>query len=88
MRFLGQTLLAGVFVLGACAGGDKAANSDTATAAPASDTLALYGKGKVTLTKGRHGRYQRHARRCGARCFRRHCRSAHHGHDSRSQDDR
>jgi plastocyanin len=40
MRFLGQALLASVFVLGACAGGDKAANSDTATAAPASDTLA------------------------------------------------
>jgi len=39
MRFLGQTLLAGVFVLGACAGGDKAANSDTA-AAVASDTAA------------------------------------------------
>src|SRR5690348_12416204 len=33
MRFLGQTLLASVFVLGACAGGDKAANSDTAAAA-------------------------------------------------------
>ena len=40
MRFLGQTLLAGVFVLGACAGGDKAANSDTAAAPAASDTLA------------------------------------------------
>lgn len=41
MRFLGQTLLAGVFVLGACAGGDKAANSDTAAAAAASDTAAV-----------------------------------------------
>jgi plastocyanin len=40
MRFLGQTLLASVFVLGACAGGDKAANSDTAAAAVASDTVA------------------------------------------------
>jgi plastocyanin len=41
MRFLGQTLLASVFVLGACAGGDKAAaNSDTAAAAVASDTAA------------------------------------------------
>jgi plastocyanin len=40
MRFLGQTLLAGVFVLGACAGGDKAANSDTAAAPAASDTAA------------------------------------------------
>lgn len=39
MRFLGQTLLAGVFVLGACAGGDNAANSDTAAIA-ASDTAA------------------------------------------------
>ena len=37
MRFLGQTLLAGVFVLGACAGGEKAANSDTAAV---SDTAA------------------------------------------------
>jgi plastocyanin len=40
MRFLGQALLASVFVLGACAGGDKAANSDTAAAAVASDTAA------------------------------------------------
>jgi plastocyanin len=39
MRFLGHTLLASVFVLGACAGGDKAANADTA-AAVTSDTLA------------------------------------------------
>ena len=40
MRFLGHTLLASVFVLGACAGGDKAANSDTAAAPAASDTAA------------------------------------------------
>lgn len=41
MRFLGHAFLASVFVLGACAGGDKAAaNSDTAAAAATSDTLA------------------------------------------------
>ncbi|HEY9428920.1 MAG TPA: plastocyanin/azurin family copper-binding protein [Gemmatimonadaceae bacterium] len=52
MRFLGQTLLAGVFVLGACAGGDKAANSDTATAAPASDTLAAAAPAASAATAG------------------------------------
>lgn len=40
MRFLGHALLTSVFVLGACAGGDNAANSDTAAAAVASDTAA------------------------------------------------
>jgi plastocyanin len=49
MRFLGQTLLAGVFVLGACAGGDKAAaNSDTAAVAVASDTAAAPAAGGAT----------------------------------------
>jgi plastocyanin len=41
MRFLGHALLASAFVLGACAGGDSAANSDTAAAAaPAAETPA------------------------------------------------
>jgi plastocyanin len=36
MRFLGQALLASVFVLGACAGGEKSASNDSnAAAAPA-----------------------------------------------------
>jgi plastocyanin len=49
MRFLGQTLLAGVFVLGACAGGGKAAaNSDTAAVAVASDTAAAPAAGGAT----------------------------------------
>jgi plastocyanin len=40
MRFLGQALLASVFVLGASAAGYKSANSHTAPAAVASDTAA------------------------------------------------
>jgi plastocyanin len=41
MRFLGQALLASVFVLGACAGGDnKADTTDTAAAPAASATPA------------------------------------------------
>jgi plastocyanin len=35
MRFIGRALLASVFVLGACAGGDKSAKTDTTAAAPA-----------------------------------------------------
>lgn len=39
MRFLGQALLASVFVLGACAGGEKTASTDTTSAAaPATAT--------------------------------------------------
>ncbi|HEU4642344.1 MAG TPA: plastocyanin [Gemmatimonadaceae bacterium] len=38
MRFIGQALLASVFVLGACAGGEKTANTDTTSAAAATAT--------------------------------------------------
>lgn len=41
MRFIGRALFASVFVLGACAGGDKnASKTDTTTAAPAAATTA------------------------------------------------
>jgi len=41
MRFIGRALFASVFVLGACAGGDKGATkTDTAAAAPAAATTA------------------------------------------------
>jgi plastocyanin len=38
MRFLGPTLLASVFVLGACAGGDNKAADTNATATPAAES--------------------------------------------------
>lgn len=40
MRFIGQALLASVFVLGACAGGEKSASTDTTTAATAATAAA------------------------------------------------
>lgn len=41
MRFIGRALFASVFVLGACAGGDKnASKTDTTAAAPAAATTA------------------------------------------------
>lgn len=41
MRFIGRALFASVFVLGACAGGDKnASKTDTTAAAPAAATAA------------------------------------------------
>ncbi|HEX6537244.1 MAG TPA: plastocyanin/azurin family copper-binding protein [Gemmatimonadaceae bacterium] len=40
MRFIGQALLASVFVLGACAGGEKSASTDTTTAATAATASA------------------------------------------------
>ena len=41
MRFIGRALFASVFVLGACAGGEKSAsNTDTTAAAPAATTTA------------------------------------------------
>ena len=41
MRFIGRALFASVFVLGACAGGDKnASKTDTTMAAPAATTTA------------------------------------------------
>ena len=55
MRFLGQTLLAGVFVLGACAGGEKAANSDTAAVSDTAAAVAPAEAGAVAATPASAG---------------------------------